>query len=184
MEKTEKLNGRYCFYIFWFLFLIENLCSILAYFLDAVGPQFHLLKTLFKLPIILQMLVACYYVIVRKKKINLNVLSIAFCSFLPLGVLVGIANAQMNQKFLVHIYSYLMPVIVMSFAVNFYAEYQLNNRLQKYFRKIINIGVGVYTLFTLLFNVLYQAGMLRHNNYGAGMGTLGLPFFLGGGVLM
>lgn len=166
-------------YLFWFFLIVEYIVMTITYFLYSFSVDFQRLNSLYKIPNILEFLTAFFYAVFVKKRIKFNFLSIVYCIFLPLGILTGVVKGQINEKFFAHIFSFLMPIFIMSLSVDFYEEYNANDNFRIFVKKWLNRGLISFSILTFLHLIFYSLGMLRYNNYGSGMGLLGLPFYLG-----
>lgn len=180
IDNKQRNEEEILFGIIIIILAMDNICGMLSYFMSAYSIKYQWMVALFKIPSSLEIAIAIIYILLIKKKVILNKISIVFFAALPLGMIVGIVQEQFNSKYFVHIYVYLMPIIMMSFAYGFYQAYKSNQRIRKLLNATIIICMVLYAVATLLFRYMYHAGMLRHNNYGPVTGNYILPFFVGG----
>lgn len=166
------------FKMFWCLFLLEGICTMTVYFLSAVSISFAPYASLYKIPLILQFCLAVVYLFFSQGKVYLNRFSILFLSFLPIGMVVGIAKGQFNTKYISHIYFYIMPIVMMSFGYALYKEYKINAEFHTFVKKTIMIGAIVSSIYVLIFTVCAQMGILRQNNFGQAMSSYAMPFYI------
>ncbi len=171
------------FKAFWVLFLLEGIITMTVYFLNTISAVFTPYLSIYKIALILQAVLAGIYIFVIDKKVYLNKIAAAFLLFLPVGMVLGIIKGQLNTKYLSHMYFYIMPIMLMSFGYAFYREYERNENLQRYVKKIIFIAAVVSSIYVLVFTLGSKLGLLRYNNFGVTMGSYAMTFYLCGSNL-
>ncbi len=171
------------FKAYWVLFLLEGIITMTVYFLNTISAVFTPYLGIYKIALILQVVLAGIYIFVIDKGIYLNKIAAAFLLFLPVGMVLGIIKGQLNTKYLSHMYFYMMPILLMSFGYAFYREYETNENLQRYVKKIMFIATVVFSIYVISFTVASRLGLLRYNNYGMTLGTYAMTFYLCGSNL-
>lgn len=168
---------------FWMLFLLEGIVTMTVFLLNSASAAFTPYVSVYKIPLILQVVWAGIYIFAIDKKVYLNKIAAAFLVSLPIGMMLGMMKGQLNTKYFAHIYFYIMPILLMSFGYAFYREYEVNESLQKYVKKTIFITAVVFSIYVVLFMVGSRLGLLRYNNYGVPLGSYAMTFYLCGSNL-
>lgn len=166
------------FYLFVIAMLADGILNTVATFLSAYSIAYVGITALFKITTILELIIAIVYLLFVEKRVKMNWLSYVFLFFCMVGMLTGIVYRQFNSKFLVHIFTYLMPVIMMAFSYYFYQEYQENRKLRSFMYTMMLAGLILYSISVVVFRILYSQGGMRYNALGTPWGMYAEPFLL------
>lgn len=165
------------YYGFILALLLDAIVNCITSFLSSYSDKYLSVLSFFKIPAVLEVAIAVIFLLLIKKNIKLNFLSKIFLIFMVLGILVGAFSFQLNSKFVVHIYIYGMPIIMMTFANCFYKDFVKNTVLQELFYKMIIVSSWIYIIVAVLFRALSMFVPVRYAAFGAGTGIYNIPFF-------
>ena len=116
--------------------------------------------------------------LLTNKNLKLNIVSLSFLIFLPIGIILGLVQGKLGREFVVHIYTCLMPIIAVSFGWYLMEEYLTNTVFRAAMHKVLYIIFIVGVLASLWFRVNYYLGHAAYNAIGIWNYTFATPYFL------
>lgn len=180
MKKNDSTVNRknIWFYFFGICFFLDGISSTVTCFLSSYDIAYMGITGLFKITAVMELLIAIIYLLSIERKIVMFKLSYILLFFCAWGMIVGLVYHNFNSKYLVHIFTYTMPIIVMAFAYYFIKEYRQNAMLRRFYYFVMGAGLVVYIAGVVLFLVLNSMGRMRYGALGATWGMYITPFFL------
>lgn len=178
-EIKDKLNRKnICFYLFIIAMVADGILSTVTCFLSSYNIAYMGITGLFKITSIMELGIAIFYLLFVEKRVKMNWLSYAFCLFCVIGMITGAIYQQYNSKYFVHIFSHMMPIIIMAFASCFYQEYHKSMMLRSSMKRAMIVGAIVYIIGVVVFRILYFWDQVRYGAIGAVWGMFAEPFFM------
>lgn len=132
---------------------------------------------LFKITIILQVAWFAFWLITRKRKLEvIRPISILFIAYVFIGFIVGIAFGNTNSKFVSHLFEYIIPILMVGFSGTILYSIQGNEKLRNKWKRIVIINSYIYIICTVLFRVMYSMGYMYWSAYTSSACLFLIPF--------
>ena len=132
----------------------------------------------FKVRVLIEVLFFLY-ILASSKKIRIyKPLSLLFLVGFGTGCVVGLLNGQVNSHFLLHAYSYAMPILMLGLSWFLIEGFDKCPGIKSQLDKMVIFNVCIYIVCVVVFRIMCTKGLTNYNAYGAGTMYFLMPYLL------